>query len=132
MHLKIWQAVALPIVIAFALTMPEVPATDWASNAALSLASGVAALSLMAWSAILSSRWPVIETALGGLDRVYQTHKWMGIWALVFASFHLVFKADLKGWETASIITLPSGATRLVRQLSYVVLVFIMILALNR
>lgn len=132
MYLRTWQAVALPVAIAFVLGMLEVPTIDWASSAAWSLASGVAGLSLMAWSAILSSRWPLIETGLGGLDRVYQAHKWMGIWALGFASFHLVFKADLKAWETVSIITLPPGITRLVRQLSYVVLVFIVVLALNR
>jgi predicted ferric reductase len=68
----------------------------------------------------------------GGLDRVYQTHKWLGIWALAFASFHFVFKADLKAWDTASIIALPLYYTRLVRQLSFVALMLIVMLALNR
>jgi predicted ferric reductase len=56
----------------------------------------------------------------------------MGIWALGFASCHLVFKAGMDGWDTAAIVTLPSGVTRLVRQLSYVALMFIVLLALNR
>jgi predicted ferric reductase len=132
MQFKVWQTIAVPVIIAFLLVLLEIPFSDWRSNATLSLASGVAALSLMAWSAILSSRWSLVESALGGLDRVYQAHKWMGIWALGFASYHLIFKADLDAWETASIISLPSGARRFVRQLSYVVLVFIVLLALNR
>src|SRR5690606_5980740 len=52
--------------------------------------------------------------------------------ALVLASVHLVFKAGAEGWETAAIMTLPPATTRLVRQLSYVVLVLIVMLALNR
>ena len=132
MRFRVWQAIVLPVIIAFVTVALAVPLGDWMTNATMSLASGVAAFSLMAWSAILASRWAAIETALGGLDRVYQAHKWMGIWALGFASFHLVFKADLESWDTASIISLPSAATRLVRQLSYVVLVFIVVLALNR
>ncbi|QIB67676.1 ferredoxin reductase family protein [Kineobactrum salinum] len=130
--MKTWQAVAVPVVIAFTLVALEIPRNDWASTAAASLSSGVAALSLMAWAAILSSRVTAVESVFGGLDRVYRAHKWMGIWALGFASFHLVFKADLEAWDTASIISLSSSTTRLVRQLSYVVLVFIVVLALNR
>ncbi|MGQ9427650.1 ferredoxin reductase family protein [Gilvimarinus sp. F26214L] len=131
-RLKTWQAVTIPVAIAFVLVAFEIPLNDWTSTAAISLASGVAALSLMGWSAILSSRVSAVESALGGLDRVYQAHKWMGIWALGFASFHLAFKADLKAWDTASIISLSAPTTRLVRQLSYIVLVFIVVLALNR
>lgn len=120
------------VAIAFALTAEAVPRADWASSAALSLASGVAALSLMAMAALLGSRWRAVESAFGGLDRVYDTHKWLGVWALAFASFHFVFKAGLPGWDTAAIMPLPGAATRLARQLSYVALVVIVLLALNR
>lgn len=132
MHIKSWQAVLIPAAISFALVAAEIPPNTWLTMAALSLASGVAALSLMATAALLGGRWGFVESWFGGLDRVYQAHKWMGVWALGFASFHLVFKAEVDSWETASILALPPDVTRLVRQLSYVVLVFIVLLALNR
>ena len=132
MHIKSWQAVLIPVVISFVLVALEIPSNTWFTTAGFSLAAGVAALSLMAVAAILAARWSFVESWFGGLDRIYQAHKWMGIWALGLASFHLVFKADLDEWQVASILSLPSGLTRLVRQLSYVVVVFIVLLALNR
>src|SRR5690606_23475482 len=132
MHIKPSLAVALPIAISSVLVAAAIPSSTWWSSAAVSLAAGVAALSLMACAALLGSRWAIVETSFGGLDRVYRAHKWMGIWALGLASFHLVFKAELDGWQTASIIELSRPLTRLVRQLSYVALVFIILLALNR
>jgi predicted ferric reductase len=86
----------------------------------------------MGAAAVLGSRWKFIESRFGGLDRVYLTHKWLGVWALAFASFHLVFKAGTEAWDTASIIALPPFYMRLVRQLSFVALMLIVLLALNR
>jgi predicted ferric reductase len=68
----------------------------------------------------------------GGLDRIYQVHKWLGIWALVMASLHLSFKAGLPAWDAAAILPLPAGVTRLVRQLGFLALMLIVLLALNR
>lgn len=86
----------------------------------------------MGAASLLGARWSIVESQFGGLDRVYQTHKWLGIWTLAFASVHLVFKAGLDVWDTASIISLPPYYTRLVRQLSFVALMLIVMLALNR
>jgi predicted ferric reductase len=132
MPIKSWQAVLLPAAISFVLVAAEIPPGTWFTTAAISLASGVTALTLMATAAMLGARWGFVESWFGGLDRVYRVHKWMGIWALGFASCHLAFKAGMDGWDTAAIVTLPSGVTRLVRQLSYVALMFIVLLALNR
>ena len=132
MPIKSWQAVLLPAAISFVLAAAEIPPGTWFTTAAISLASGVTALTLMATAAMLGARWGFVESWFGGLDRVYRVHKWMGIWALGFASCHLAFKAGMDGWDTAAIVTLPSGVTRLVRQLSYVALMFIVLLALNR
>ncbi|NZA27862.1 ferric reductase-like transmembrane domain-containing protein [Luteimonas sp. SJ-92] len=120
------------ILVGFAMGLSAIPAATWWSTAALSLGAGIAAMSLMAMAAVLGARWKWIETIFGGLDRVYETHKWLGVWALVFASVHLVFKAGSPEWETAAIISLPGPATRLVRQLSFVALMLIVMLALNR
>jgi Predicted ferric reductase len=127
------RSLIIPVVlISFGLSALAVPSGTWPSTGMLSLGSGVAALSLMALAAVLGARWKAVESLFGGLDRVYETHKWLGIWALVFASVHLVFKAGAQGWEAAPIVALPGAVTRLVRQLSYVALVVIVVLALNR
>lgn len=123
----------VPLALAsFALAASAVPAGTWQTTALLSLGSGMAAVSLMAMAAVLGSRWKWVESLCGGLDRVYETHKWLGVWALVFASVHLLFKAGVQEWEVAPILSLPGPATRLVRQLSFVALMLIVLLALNR
>jgi predicted ferric reductase len=129
---KPWQPVAVISVVSVALVLADVPMSTWLTTATLSLASGVAALAMMAAAAILSGRWGWSETLFGGLDRVYQAHKWLGIAALYLASVHLLFKAGLREWEAASIVTLSADWTRFVRQASYPGLVLIVILALNR
>ena len=110
----------------------EIPSDTWMTSATLSLVLGAAALANMAVSCLLAARWHLIERLFGGLDRVYETHKWLGIWALVFASYHLVFKANLDDWNSAAIVEFSKYWTRMVRQLSYVALGMIVLLALNR
>ena len=132
MQIKPWQLITVLVMASALLVAAEIPAATWWGTAALSLTTGVAALSLMAASAILGARWRWVESCFGGLDRVYLAHKWLGIWALGLASFHLVFKAGLPAWETAAILTLPSAWTRFLRQFSFVGLMFIVLLALNR
>jgi predicted ferric reductase len=118
--------------ISLASVLAELPPSDWVSPAAMSLAAGVAALAMMGLAALLGARWGWVEDGFGGLDRVYEVHKWLGVWALVLASLHFLFKAGAPGWDTAAILSLPPFWTRLVRQLSYVSLVLIVLLALNR
>jgi predicted ferric reductase len=116
----------------FAVTFATIPGSTWFTPAALSLAAGVCALSLMGAAALLGGRLRFVEALLGGLDRVYLTHKHLGVFALGFASFHLALKAGTDAWSVASILPLPSAHTRLVRQLSFVALMVIVMLALNR
>jgi predicted ferric reductase len=132
MQLSSRTAIVGIVVISFAVTLGELPRSDWPTLAAMSLASGVAALALMASAALLGGRLKMVESLFGGLDRVYRVHKWLAVWALAFASFHFAFKAGMQTWETASILQLPPFYTRLVRQLSLLALVFILLLALNR
>jgi len=123
----------LGILLITALTLLiDIPVDTWLTSATLSLILGTSALVYMAASCLLASRWGVVESLFGGLDRVYESHKWLGIWALVFASYHFVFKANLDVWNSAPILELPKYWTRLVRQLSYVALGLIVLLALNR
>lgn len=58
---------------------------------------GLAALILMAWGQILSTRISGIEALFGGLDRVYVLHKWAGILAMVALLLHDTIDADMRG-----------------------------------
>ncbi len=132
MAVKAWQAIGSIVLITLVTVLMQIPSETWATTATASLILGASALACMASSCILASRWHSVESLFGGLDRVYEAHKWIGIWALVFAAYHLVFKAELDSWDLASILELPKYWTRLVRQLSFVVLGTIVLLALNR
>jgi Predicted ferric reductase len=50
--------------------------------------SGFVTYIMMAWVMVLALRLPVVERMVGGLDRVYRLHKWMGISAIVLALLH--------------------------------------------
>jgi predicted ferric reductase len=39
-------------------------------------------------SLVLATRLPWLEAPLGGMDRVYRSHKWAGILACAFAALH--------------------------------------------
>lgn len=130
--MKSWQAIIAIVAVSSGLTFIAIPSQTWATPAALSLACGVSALALMAAAAILAARWPIMEGLFGGLDRVYDVHKWLGIFALFLASVHLLFKAGDTQWEAEAILNLPPAWTRFVRQASFVALMTIVILALNR
>ncbi|AKH44318.1 putative ferric reductase [Altererythrobacter atlanticus] len=130
--MKPWQAIVAIVAISLGLTLMEVPSQTWWTPATLSLACGISALALMATAAILAGRWPWVESLFGGLDRVYNVHKWLGIWALALASVHLLFKAGDPLWQAEAILALPAATTRFVRQASFVALMVIVILALNR
>ena len=132
MRLNTWWFLSGLVLVSVAVVALELPAGTRLTMAAFSLSSGVVALVMMAAAAVLGARWSIVESAFGGLDRVYETHKWLGVWALAFASVHLVFKAGMQGWDTAAILTLPPFYVRLVRQLSFVALMLIVLLALNR
>lgn len=132
MAVKSWQAISSIVLITSIVVLMQIPSETWISTATASLILGASALACMASSCILASRWRGIEWLFGGLDRVYEAHKWIAIWALVFAVYHFVFKAKLDSWELAPIIELSKDWTRLVRQLSLVALGLIILLALNR
>ena len=132
MAIKAWQAIVGIVLITSVTVLIQIPSETWLTSATASLILGAAALACMAISCILASRWRGVEWVFGGLDRVYEAHKWIAIWALVFAVYHFVFKAKLDTWELAPIIELSKYWTRLVRQLSLVALGLIILLALNR
>lgn len=132
MIIKSWPTVSGIVLITAVTVLMQIPSETWWTAATASLILGASALACMATSCILASRWRSVERLFGGLDQLYQTHKWLGIWALVFVVYHFVFKAKLDSWDTLPILELSKYWTRLVRQLSLVALGFIVLLALNR
>lgn len=132
MAVKSWQVISGIVLITAITVLMQIPSATWGTAAAASLILGAASLACMAVSCILASRWRGIEWLFGGLDRIYEAHKWLGIWALVFAVYHFVFKAKLDSWDLVPILELSKYWTRLIRQLSLVALGTIIILALNR
>ncbi len=74
--------------------------------------SGVLAIGCMSIAMILSlrPRWP--ERWLGGLDKMYRLHKWLGIGALVVSISHWIFVNGVKwavGW---GVLTKPEHGPR--------------------
>ncbi|QTN30307.1 ferric reductase-like transmembrane domain-containing protein [Rhodoferax sp. AJA081-3] len=69
-----------------------VPATGthplWVARQALLTLSGFLSIALMSLTMLLATRPTWLETPLGGMDRIYRTHKWAGILAVVFAALH--------------------------------------------
>jgi len=61
--------------------------------------SGVLAIGCMSIAMILAlrPRWP--EPWLGGLDKMYRLHKWLGISALIFAVVHWLW-SEVPKWAT--------------------------------
>src|SRR5690606_7176367 len=78
MQLKSWHAIGLVAAVSFAATLHDVAPGTRSTFAAWSLAAGVAAVSLMGAAAVLGARLRVVESLFGGLDRVYEVHKWLG------------------------------------------------------
>lgn len=62
--------------------------------------SGLLAMVVMSFSVMLAARprWP--EVWLGGLDKMYRLHKWLGVSALGFITVHWV-SANAPGWAVA-------------------------------
>jgi predicted ferric reductase len=76
-------------------------ATFFALRGAMVQLSGIAAIGCMSLAMMLAlrPRWP--EKWLGGLDKMYRLHKWLGITALVLAIVHWLWSDGPKwavGW----------------------------------
>ncbi len=75
-------------------------------------ASGLLAICAMSVAMILSlrPRWP--ERPLGGLDKLYRLHKWLGIGALGLSVFHWLWVEAPKWAVQASLIERPARGPR--------------------
>ncbi|GAB1384122.1 hypothetical protein MASR1M50_24430 [Burkholderiales bacterium] len=63
--------------------------------------SGVLAMGMMSVAMLLAARPAVLEPLLGGLDKMYRLHKWLGIGALMLSVTHWLWAKGPKwavGW----------------------------------
>ncbi|MFN3582316.1 ferric reductase-like transmembrane domain-containing protein [Phenylobacterium sp.] len=88
------------------------PTTFWQARSLLIPFSGVLAIGFMASGVLLAARPVQVERLLGGLDKFYRLHKWLGIGALVLAVAHWLLEVGprwMTGWGW---ITRPARAPR--------------------
>lgn len=86
-------------------THPVDGALPWLIRQHTLYLTGLYALSLMSLVMVLATRQPWLESALGGMDRVYRLHKHAGILAIVFGAVHWLSKlasGPLKAWIGAA------------------------------
>src|SRR5699024_2725563 len=79
MAVKSWQVISSIVLITSITVLMQIPSETWITSATVSLIMGASALACMASSCILASRWHGVERIFGGLDRVYEAHKWIAI-----------------------------------------------------
>jgi predicted ferric reductase len=80
--------------------LPE-PATFFPIRAVWVQYTGVVAIAAMSIAMVLATRPRSIEHPLGGLDKMYRLHKWLGITALIVAVIHWLWAQGPKwavGW----------------------------------
>jgi predicted ferric reductase len=84
--------------------LPE-PATFFPIRTVWVQYTGVVAITAMSIAMVLATRPRSIEYPLGGLDKMYRLHKWLGIAALIVAVIHWLWAQGAKwalgwGWLT--------------------------------
>ncbi|WP_029076009.1 ferredoxin reductase family protein [Kaistia adipata] len=85
-----WIFIALFVVLwAFADSLFPTPFSlfDIQRRPAIQL-TGILAIATMSFATLLAARPKWLEPYLGGLDKMYRLHRWLGIGALVFAAVH--------------------------------------------
>nr|WP_245258229.1 ferric reductase-like transmembrane domain-containing protein [Rhodopseudomonas palustris] len=79
----------------------------WATRTTLVYGTGVMALGLMSIGVILAARPVWFETPLGGLDKFYRLHKWLGISVLGFAIAHWLLRKGPSWISETGLFAIP-------------------------
>lgn len=121
----------LGIVLAFILLHISGPMPEGGSRALAATTIGGSAYILMAVTIFLSTRPGFLETAFGGLDRVYQAHKVSGVLATLLVLVHFIAapKELPAGIDPALHNLVPSAPMGMV---ALILLVISLALTLNR
>jgi len=72
----------------FATPISSLSGGFWPLRRSLVMVTGMLAIGMMSAAVVLAARPVQIESWLGGLDKYYRLHKWLGIGALVFSIAH--------------------------------------------
>lgn len=92
---RILAAVLLISLLAWAgayWAQPPAELNIWTARDQLILLTGLGAYAVMTLIMLLAVRPMWLETRMGGLDKMYQLHKWSGILASVLAAAHYLIK----------------------------------------
>ncbi|MGZ8409673.1 MAG: ferric reductase-like transmembrane domain-containing protein, partial [Hyphomicrobium sp.] len=84
----------------------------WLTRRTLVMGTGVLAFGLMSVGVILAARPVWFETPLGGLDKFYRLHRWLGISAFAFAMAHWVLRMGPSWISFFDLLTLPARPPR--------------------
>lgn len=103
------------VTLAWAATpLDPAAATPWLVRQEALYLTGLWSIALLSLAMVLATRPTWLERPLGGMDRIYRTHKWAGILAIAFAALHwLVEMSDdvLKSvWGRAGRVSLEHGS----------------------
>lgn len=100
--IALWALLAgLTLLWALADSFLPAPLTYFSLRSVMVQYTGIIAMAAMSVAIILAVRPRRVEPLLGGLDKMYRLHKWLGITALVFGSVHWVWAKGTKwavGW----------------------------------
>jgi predicted ferric reductase len=107
---RIRLALGLAVLVLLALWLATspfagLPVTVFAWRGPFLQGTGLLAMGLMSVAMILATRPVLFEPVLGGLDKMYRLHKWLGVTALVLAVAHWLWVEAPKwlvglGWLT--------------------------------
>lgn len=108
--------------------------------AAFTQLTGLLSLGMMAFAMILATRPRWMEPGIGGLDKMYRLHKWLGVGALVVAIVHWQFRAGAHhrfgalGWAGGAETLFPSlmGPARGLAEPALLLMSLLVVVALVR
>jgi predicted ferric reductase len=86
----IFIAIILVVAASWLISIPAEALTSgfWRLRSSIVYFTGILAIGSMSIAVILASRPVQIESILGGLDKFYRLHKWLGIAGAIFAILH--------------------------------------------
>lgn len=100
--IALWALLAgLTLLWALADSFLPSPLTYFSLRSVMVQYTGIIAMAAMSVAIMLAVLPRRVEPLLGGLDKMYRLHKWLGITALVFGSVHWVWAKGTKwavGW----------------------------------